>query len=625
MKRTLLVLSCLLGLGCGGSRQSSATGANGVVPTSVTVSVTGDSNEFNPEDPRLARVVTETSQLMGHSVEFQFDVSAMPSPHRGFFEALLDHELGKIVHDLERAKEEDVDVFEFGRAQLRVIQFAYDGSIDEMDIAFNETDGVLRIKLNRAYLPSNPVSFGFEEAYSRYLETRFRDADARAMTRADLSAYARFLTTQAYRAASLEAASSDAVFGDNPRARIISRVIDLTDRAKRDDHELYATLTEWLVDKAEFFGSAYVNDLAEVQRARPNSAWHEAERDWVEWFNKSQAALSDKQKLDMVRHLFAPRLGDGSDTGFVEEAFPGIDLFAFGLGLVDRWVTAGRPAPEQVGDDDSTQKLFDTVVCPVRFDRGRRQRPYACDGVWYKYTLSSRERVARFVEALAERADPSTLDTLLANVVAEGDEGAVLDIWHQLERNEGAWRSATVIISEELRSTRTNLRPALYDEAVRIWRTTPARRGAVLYLLAHIARPINPDSRLIDWEHFSSTFGGGIGRAEFTAYLNHGPEAFVRAGALWPALTAGWSRADALLPHLEINIDDTAHQVRNVRYAQETLRDAVTTALREIVPLMKREGATADLAKIRRALEEQIARQPSERVRLQTLVELATP
>lgn len=94
---------------------------------------------------------------------------------------------------------------------------------------------------------------------------------------------------------------------------------------------------------------------------------------------------------------------------------------------------------------------------------------------------------------------------------------------------------------------------ALVDEARRLYRAYPARRGLLLYLLAALDRYGHGK---VPWSTFGASFGASVGEHELRAYLGEGSRALSNLAVLWPALSPGFSRATVIAPRLAAYLDD---------------------------------------------------------------------
>jgi hypothetical protein len=119
-----------------------------------------------------------------------------------------------------------------------------------------------------------------------------------------------------------------------------------------------------------------------------------------------------------------------------------------------------------------------------------------------------------------------------------------------LESDEPTWHVAVRTIADEIGDTADP--KVLVDEARRLWRAHPNRRGVLLYLLGHVAQR---DERALSAESFAKLFDAPASRAEFEQMLAEGTSAVWLAPELWPALSGGWSKFVALSPKLDVACD----------------------------------------------------------------------
>jgi hypothetical protein len=621
VRRSILLLLAACGpapgYGSGGATTSAgSSGGNASAGPVTQVNVTNVTNnvyvawgDSGPEegidwnDPRLQRAVRETAQLIGHPVELHFNVAMMPRPTRWFFDNLFETQVGHIPRDIERFKGEEPQAFAEGAARLRQIFFDYDGSVREPSIEFHSDRGVLWIRLGSGWIPERAVSYGFREAYIAFLDRRFDGRRAEDVESAAYADYFRWIDELGNR-------------GDRDRrSAALRNATVLWHHTQHGPVDLHAEITAWLVDEASFFRNDYNHHADELASLGQGSPWREAEREYCRFINAAWPRLSDEHRLDLLEEMYLRRSGPGRERDpYLRDVYPGVDLFALSLGVVDRWIRAGHPAPDSVSDRDHTGRLYLYVVCAPRpegdhmFDRGR------CDSDFYRHASTDAQLQTRLFDEVLRRGDAELTTALFANLRWIGSPH-VMAAWRRFERDPAQWGAATRVIAELVGYDRDGDRATLYDDAVRLWRANPALRGSILYLLAAIDEPRH--SSVVQWDEFARIFGSLASRRDFEAYLSYGDGAIRRVASVWPALAPNADGADALVPALERAMND------NDRLRSDIQRVA-HGVLRSLMETLRERRDTASMARLRRYFEDRKRRHPSEEAIMDTFIGMTT-
>ncbi|MEO7110879.1 MAG: hypothetical protein ABI183_10610, partial [Polyangiaceae bacterium] len=388
----------------------------------------------------------------------------------------------------------------------------------------------------------------------------------------------------------------------DPYATTIERLARLSLRAPHDGvaKSLASNIEHELVDDASYFTRAYHNAPVEVQRAPQNTAFHRAEAIYVRWLNRSIDLLAPQQRAELLKTTAVlpynddRRAGDGTYLSF---AFPGFDWMSAGLNVVDAWILAGHPVGTAASRE--LQSLFDEIVCPYhRDENGVRSESQRCDHELYEYAFAMNATTRqRFISYLLSKKDSTLTETTFVNLTrlrGENRTGGIISVWRAIESDNAQWSAAANVIGEEVAPQGGDARQ-LIDEAARIWRAHPERRGAALFILTAVDQYGNG---AVDWPRFPGSFGAPISQAEFTSYLDQNFRGISNAHVLWPAL-GKFSRADVIVPRLDKFIDDPRVRRNNFQDPER--------AISEIVNLLCDEGGIADLAKIHAYFQSRIA------------------
>jgi hypothetical protein len=563
------------------------------------------SDDVDFSDARLLRAIEETKALVGHAVEFRFNVAMMPRPKALFFERLFAHEVGGIPRELARLREADAAVYSYGSKHLRAVHFDYDGSRRRTDVQLDTSRGVLHLRLGGwGSVPRPALSRAFLDSYRADLTARFEGRKGSEIADQSRREYTRYLKNVAFR-------------GERPqRARALAHGVDLWRATRGDDAEIHAELTSWLVSNVHFFTNQYRHHQRELNDAPPDAPWHEAERAFGRFVTQGWPAFSPGQKRDLLEEMYVrqpARRGRGQ-LPYRQDVFPGVDLFAHSLAVVDEWRKAGHPAPQRTTSEDHAQRLYDFIVCPPRRTTRHEYNEGRCSGDFYRYSVADPELRAKLFAEVLRRDDANLTDALFANLLFLESPYAT-DGWRFMERDPGQWAAATKVFAELLDYSRQELRPTLLDDATRLWRERPAFRGGLLYLFA--AMDHHRGTQTVPWDRFKRVFGSLASGSDFEAFLRFGETAVVRASVVWPALAREGGAVGSLIPHLERAMDDGTIRQRFHRFPYEPLRS--------LIHAIRSEGGTEGLARLRGFFERRMRKHPSEARLFRTLARMAKP
>ncbi|NOY89583.1 MAG: hypothetical protein GXP55_00140 [Deltaproteobacteria bacterium] len=604
-------------LGCGAAQPGAQTQVNvsnnvtnvdvtnvNVTQVSPSVNVAWGANgqeEIDFQDARLRRAMDEMQRLLGHAISLRFDVQMMPRPVARFFDAFFDHEVGLIPQDLARLRERDPEVFKFGQTRLTELRFDYDGSLRQPEVSFDVDAGVLLVKMNRG-VPSGLMRYAFREAFDAYYDARFDGVEAEQIQVQDQAPFLRWLERRGFR-------------GDRSRRGFALRnATVLWTTTARAGGEYHDAVGEWLVDRIRFFTNDYNHHADELAALPDDDPWHAGERAYIAWLNEAWPSLDDQARLKLLDAMYMRRSGPGREQDpYLREPFPGVDLFALSLGVVDRWIAAGRPTPQRVTSRDHTQKLFDFVVCaPRRSDRRRFDSP-RCDHDFYRYASTDPDLRGRLVAEILQRNDTALTEALFANLRWISSPYVIV-AWRAFEDVPEQWAAATIVLAELTGYSRQNLRTELYDDAARIWRQSRASHGPLLYLLAAIGNRGRGGRDMVPWDDFRRVFGSLASAADFEAYLSLGEDALVQVADVWPALGDPVAGVNALTRPLGRAMSDDHIRGRHQGFPHRMLRDLINN--------MKSAHQRAALRLLARFFKRRSERFPSEERALGSLIQM---
>ena len=518
---------------------------------SVAFTPAQDDVPFDPKAPRLVAATRALEALTGPLV-FAIDASLLPKDGGAFDEALV-ASIENVTKDLEARKKADARELAWAVPRLARIEVKYTAAAGAPTARFDADAD--RVVLARppgagALIPEGLVAGAIRDRYREMLETELGGRPPDRIARADYALYFQVLTAPSRgRAAPLDADT----LADHPDGERVVRLARLHELcAGAGDGALARAIAERLVADGELFRLAYLRFADAVRAAPAGSAFKRAEAAWSAWVGANLEALPPAKRLALVERLFA-RAGDPAPdrARYAADAYPGLDRFALGLRAAEAWIAAGPPPARAA--PGSADEVRQWLVCPAARAEGGK-RTFSCsDHAWYALALDGERDRQRLADAVVEHRDPALTETVFANAVAIGRPGEVVALWRAVQRDEGAWRGATRVITDE--AWGMGSRDGLADEAQRLWRAHPERRGPLLRLLATLAMN---GSGAVDWPRFEATFGSSVSAAELGAFLDDDPYAVSFVPAIWPALGKGWSRADVIVARLDRYLDAPA-------------------------------------------------------------------
>ena len=599
-----------------------ACGTPGAVYVSGVAVVMSPSMDKLPFDPRGARLAAATQQLSviaGHPVTFQIDAALVPEWRSSFEEALIDS-IESVARDLAELKEHEPEVYAHGAPLLERIECHYDALAEDerpaTDLDPRTHAIVIKGPLRRwsALVPHGLVLESLRAEYQGHVDRTFTTKAPDQVAAGERRAYFHYLT--GYRRGQDERKGDDKLtplekLSGDPRAERILKVVRLSEVVGRSDEALAKDIRTWLLEQRDYFHEAYSRSAPLVRAAPASSTWHRAETAWVKWLTSQLPTMSKDERLDFARSLFIRSAqNDGETSAYVSIAFPGIDPFAFGLGVAGEWAAAGHPT-QLTPDRQGWSPLYDFIICPhPKNPDGKRTLGPHCEYDWYQYALDSKENTRRLVDAVIAKKDPVFTEMVViairyAHTKKDSVEGA-FEFWAALGASPVAWQAAGHTLADYFGDTSVG-KDRVVDEARRHWKAHPERRGVLLYFLGQV-QYFRGDSYLsISKERFAEAFGMNVSAADFASYLENGPRAVILAPAIWPSLGDGFSRAGPILAHMDALFADPQERGYDNR--------AVDSAVSGIVDRLCEDHNEPDLALMHAYFARHIAAHPGDSVR----------
>jgi hypothetical protein len=609
----LLLLGSTLGAGalagCGGSAPHEPKSAGNVIyTTNVYVTFTREPDRL-PFDPRSARLVAasnQLSQIAGHSIGYQFDAALLPEYQASFEEALISS-IENTAKDLDALRHDDPEAFAGTAPKLTKIACSYDAVARYPRPVFSADKGTLDINVparSGELVGHGSVYQGLRDAFEDGLKKRFESVQG--VSEKDEALYFRWLA-HTWRPKYQDLTTAEAINADERAIRML-KMLAFQQAVKTD--KIARSVHDWLLHEGDYFTQAYMHHPRVVALAAKEGSFKRAEAGYVSWLMAAYKRMDDKDrlhalKLVSVRPFTQDR--EGSHR-YVTFAFPGLAPMDLMEPVFQEWVKAGHPA--HVAGDDPKTALFQWVACPREIDdRGSHIGPH-CDDDLYRMALESPQNRERLLSWVTASRDPYVAETLLRNYIGSDAKDALMFFWRGLEPNDQAWTAGTKALAEEIGTTDDG---SLQDEARRLWKAYPERRGTLAYLLAHLDQYGNGK---VPWATWAKNSGGPLTATDLARYVSHGPRALALVHLVWPLLAPGFSRMDVLQPKLDAFMaDDGARRFRQ--------RDPYLF-VQDLTGLFCGEHATAELAKLKAYLQRWVQQHPSDEKVYSTLIEDAT-
>jgi hypothetical protein len=583
------------------------------VPPDVSIVFNADPGKlpFDQHGERLRRAMDQLARVVGRPVTLDLDV-ALLREYRAWFETGLITAVENAAHDLGEIKRTRPEAWTEMEPRLETIAFRYDPSATKLAVLLDAERATVAVTVpakSTTFLSNEAALLALEAQYDAKLPEKYANGVPAGVSVAEKRAYLRALTGQKPPPRKIDDPANARGIANEARPTAISRAIRFYEVAM--PLELKAEIHEWILSEGNYFRDAYVVYPDAVKASPPTSAFHRAERAWVEWAKQNSDRFTDAERATIAKMVFvkASPKERAQSGGYIPFAFPGFDRIGFGLAVLGEWADAGHP--RVVPGRDRLLELFDFVVCPFEIDnRGDRVKPYICQHDFYRAVAETEDAPKRLLDLLLEKKDEALAETVFANLMRTRSLHVVSILWRGLEPEEAPWKEATRAIAEELGNIDTG---CLQDEAQRLWQAFPDRRATLLYLLGQIDRYGN-DS--VAWGAWSEGAANRATAADFKAFLGYGRRAIATAWVVWPVLGRGWSRAEALVPLLDKFIDDP-----QVPYFHP--QDPVF-ALQQVVSRMCAEKNLSDIAKLHAYFVDRIKKVPPDEKNLADLLESTT-
>ncbi len=556
----------------------------------VVILPTPEKLPFDPRGARLRAATAELGRIVGHPVTFVID-AGLAAEGRASFEGQLIEAIEQVAKDLVLLGKRQPAAFAYGAPLLGKIVCKYRAVTTKAESSLDPAQRTLTvIEGARAYALVEPglIYGALRDSYEGVAESRYSSISPRDVPAAERRAYFEFMTSD-------RATRGDTEALEDKHSLAIIKLIELARLVGTSDPELADDLRRNLLLQRSHFTTGYVHHPEDAQSLAP--AFHAAERAWTEWLTAGLPAMNAEQKVQVLRDVFVRGL---NGKGYLPFAFPGFDKVGMSLSVIDAWIAAGHP--DTVAARTPENALFEYVLCPHPKDaRGHRTTSPRCDYHLYRFAVENPLAQKRFTDAVLSRKDAAFTEAAFAAIV-HGDGGLgpfdrYLVLSRAVEADEATWTIGVRVLAEIADTSG----PRLVDEVRRLWAAYPSRRAALLTVLAE-ADPY--DNGKVDWAGFEHDFGSKLDEAQLAAALDFSPNTVGRLPTMWPALGAGWSRAQAIVPRLDRFLDLVATQNDPQR---------PYTTLRSLFNLMCAEpSGAADVAQLRTYLEGRVRAHPGD-------------
>lgn len=573
------------------------------VATRVAVTITPrvDDLPFDPRSARITAAANELADLLGHPLTIDVDAAMVPE-FRSSFEEALGRSFENVTRDFVELKKRSPAVFEHTAPLFEHVSVRYDATKRKDETTFDEARRTLEIAgpaSREDLVPARAVGAAAERAYARWIGGRFTGVAADSVRPDERRAYFDWLTGRTgrlgFRAEELR--SVDQLANASNAERVLA-ALRLRELASASDPKLASDVERWLVSQTSWFQENHVHRAALVRELPTECAFRRSERALASFLVAAHGRMDEEQKLAVERAFFVRSFTSDraaqDGRAYPPSAWPSVDRFAFALGIIDGWRAAGHPSSLSTPRVTASQEF---MACPQVMNGSAHVVP-RCDYDFYRFALESRDGRKRLAAALLERNDPIFARTTFLSLAGASASDAFLPLLRGVERSPEVYRAGLRVLAE--RSDNATDR-TLLEEAQRVWLEKPEQRGVVLYLLAHLDRY---DRGNVDWRGFEDAFGGKVSASELSAYLSEGPLALALLPVAWPSL-GRFPRAALVVPKLDALLDEGA-----LRRTGSSVSSY--DALASIVGRLCAEKSVADLAEVRRYLQDRVARHPGE-------------
>jgi hypothetical protein len=518
---------------------------------------------YDPKDPRLVRVEERIEEVLGRPLVLRFNLSQMPRSE-AFFERFFEDELGKLPQRLAAWKRDRPGDFDAMTAELRHVDFDYDGALPEPSTEVGAPPERLRFVLNSWYLSDELLNTALSRLYRRSLGRRYLELAPHAVPAGERSAYldalSRYGADYFYQQGKADPLNEEPSGG---RSEVMLRVLELQAAAGSSDPVLEQALFERLLADGSYLRDCYQTKSEFLRELKPPSRFLRAEQAWMRWALASLSTLPPEPRYRLFDLLIVPQRSSPR-TLLEPRAFPGFSLTQQGFGLLSEWARAGHPtaAGEREPAADARTRLYDRVLCPTKpSSRGfRTQRARNCYAGFYATAVSERGAHEQLLSLAATTPDATLFREVALNLLSLTNHdfpkapaiASVLELWQKLEQSPARFRELTRLLGVEIDHS-YDLREALYDQATRYYRARPEDRGVLLFLLARIDGYSRTE---VNWKHFAATYGAPISDRELAVYLEQSHLAFEEFRNLVEGLAPGSSPGTVLAARLRSYLDE---------------------------------------------------------------------
>ncbi len=619
MKVAAVLLVLALGAGCGGGAVTAVH-----VESSATIAITPAPDElpFDPRGARLHEATEQLSALAGHAVSFQFDAALVSELQSGFEDQLI-ASVEAVAQGLAAWKKDEPAAFARSASALQHVVCRYRAALRSARATLDAATGVLTVDLPSRIdrlISRGLVYVALQDESDAWADKAYGGASPDSVPAAQRRAYFGYLIAtrpgygalyeRRFRAAQRSLSRADRL-AQSPHADVILKVLRLLELAKGTDAGLERDASAWLWDQLDWFGYRYAGDQKELAQVGAGTPFRHAESAYMRWLAAQLPHATLAQQRVAARRFFAHDIAGCTREGCTRQAgaFPGIDTFAFGLGVVDAWARAGHPAAKE---HDARTDLLDSVVCPYERDAdGKLSYWRGCSAGWVIGSVVDDATRARLARALDQRKDA----VLVADVFMSmkyAPAGPLLALFRALDPKGPAWRTAAGVLGGELFDDHSH---ELVEEGQRLWKAHPEHRGTALYFVARSKR--GEPQYYVDkfFKGFARSWGAGVDEPMLSEMLGYGLPAMELVPSVWPALTRGFSHAGVVVSRLDALIPDAA-----APSAGRALR-----ALSAVVGRLCEDADAAGLGTVHAYLARRSGAKPAETKALATLTRDTAP
>jgi hypothetical protein len=605
MKLTLGALFACAGLAC-------SPGPSGVVVNQrVEVIVNaGPDRGSKPEgidltDPRIAAAERELTRALGRGLAFELDPALLPSFDQTLQAAFVSG-LEQIVTQLQFLGAQYPTTLEFAKAHLKTIRFAYAATEDPPKPELDLATGALTIAIpsdQHALVVRGDIVGTLLDAVETDQVGHYDGVPPDRVPVAEQRAYFEY---QSHYHRQVAKPGAPKLSSTEQELVQLANVLALYPRVQ--DPALAKDARAFIAVGGTTLRSAFTNrdnDAAAKRRA------DELRPLWIRWVNQHRAELEPKPSQQIGELMFQDTaITPSFRKGFDALGFANPELAAFGQ---------RNPTAATAETPDRTEAL---IVCPYTLDRQfeRLSEARYCNGGLYVDTFSSPGGPKELADVLVRNKSDSLTQTALLHVMNQLGVPAMLELFSALESDEQAARASLYALAHysgwgaQARSRRPDEVPLdpqpVFARIPTWWKSYPARRAQVLYLLTQLASDYEG---IIAWPKLASYLGSRISADELSGFLDQSPRAVNFMHDLADALSDGWSKSAVLLPKLDSWLTN---------YSRHPTDDPAPYDMTEhVVDLLCAAGTKSDLVALQKFLKKRIESFPSENSTLGSFIE----